>query len=914
MMIFNIIMTKITKLIIAIGLLLMVPIAASGASVRVDVDNLRYTVDTTTKEALLYGPVSSSTKIINLVIPKFIAYNGAQYTVTKIRNEAFLMCDDLTSVVIPNTITTIGPSAFDCCFSLSSLIIEDGEETLYLWYNYFNKNDVGEGLFYHCPLTSIYLGRNLDYPTYKAGGYSPFYKTSVVSLTIGNSVTSIGDNAFMWCSELTSVTIPNSVTSIGKDAFTYCTGLTSVTIGNSVTSIGDYAFSDCSGLTSLSIGNSVTSIGNNAFMWCSELTSVTIPNSVTSIGNDAFLHCTGLTSLSIGNSVTSIGDYAFCACSGLTSLSIGNSVTYIGDHAFFECSSLSTLILEDGSKTLTIGSNYLWSEELFDCPLTTLYLGRNISYPTDNSPFYNKKTLTSLTIGKTVTRIPESAFASCKGLTSLKIPNSVTSIGNDAFSACSGLTSVSIGNSVTSIGDYAFSDCSGLTSLSIGNSVTSIGNNAFMWCSELSSLTIPNSVKSIGKGVFYECIGLKEVKLSISLSKIPYVAFSGCKSLEKINIPDPVRTIEADAFRECSSLTQVTLPGSLRKMSLNAFWLAYPKSVKCLNPIPPEIVNFDSDYISYLSELQVPEGSKELYMCHPGWTKMGKNIKTWAPNAEKEFVLKNITYFITSEEDATVEVTASNLSHTRGSQYNLVIPAEVSFNGKVYRVVGIANNGLKGSPITSITLPETIGYVGVEAFKGCSELKYISCLAQLPPSVNRNSFDDVTYETAMLGVAEDCTEAYKNDAVWGLFKMETANIMVSSLSIDPTVWNGITGEKFSITATVKPENATNKKLNWSSSNNAIASVDDKGSISVLKEGTSTITVSTSDGSNLTAECIVTSTSGLEGVFANHESVDVYSSQGYLMLKDCTKDQLNHLAPGIYILRNIRGTSITFIKH
>ena len=126
-------------------------------------------------------------------------------------------------------------------------------------------------------------------------------------------VESIGEKAF-YPSRLTSVTIPNSVKSIGNYAFYYCDGLTSVTIPNSVTSIGERAFSSCTALTSVTIGNSVTSIGYEVFRDCSSLTSITIPNSVTSIGNYAFHHCTGLTSVTIPNSVTSIGDNAFEDC------------------------------------------------------------------------------------------------------------------------------------------------------------------------------------------------------------------------------------------------------------------------------------------------------------------------------------------------------------------------------------------------------------------------------------------------------------------------------------------------------------------------------------------------------------------------------------------------------------------------
>ena len=133
------------------------------------------------------------------------------------------------------------------------------------------------------------------------------------------------------------MSIGNSVTSIGDYAFNYCYRLTSVAIPNSVKIIGNYAFDDCYGLTSLSIGNNVTNIGDHAFSLCSGLTSVTIPNSVTSIGKYAFSDCDGFTSVTIPNSVTSIGEYAFCGCKGLASVSIGNGVTSIGRRAFEEC-------------------------------------------------------------------------------------------------------------------------------------------------------------------------------------------------------------------------------------------------------------------------------------------------------------------------------------------------------------------------------------------------------------------------------------------------------------------------------------------------------------------------------------------------------------------------------------------------
>ncbi len=314
---------------------------------------------TTIGEFAFYG----CSKITSVTIPN---------SVTSIGNYAFYNCSGLTSVTIPNSVTSIGYGAFANCSGLTSVTIPN------------SVTFISEIAFGGCSgLTSVTVDK--DNGTYDSrDNCNAIIHTSTNKLIVGcnntiipNSVTSIGDNAFLVCSGLTSVTIPNSVTSIGKYAFYNCSGLTSVTIPNSVTSIGYGAFGGCSGLTSVTVDknngtydsrdncnaiietstnklivgcknttipNSVTSIGDRAFEGCSGLTSVTIGNSVTSIGRYAFYNCSGLTSVTIPNSVTSIGEHAFYNCSGLTSVTIGNSVTSIGNYAFFNCSGLTKLV------------------------------------------------------------------------------------------------------------------------------------------------------------------------------------------------------------------------------------------------------------------------------------------------------------------------------------------------------------------------------------------------------------------------------------------------------------------------------------------------------------------------------------------------------------------------------------------
>ena len=229
----------------------------------------------------------------DIEIPRKLIHNSKTYTVTSIGYAAFRYCSSLTSVTIPNSVTSIGDDAFFGCSSLTSVTIPN------------SVTSIGESAFSNCSsLENINVDpENNNYSSIDGIVYNKNATNLIscpgakISVTIPNSVTSIGNYAFYGCSNLTSVTIPNTVTSIGNYAFRECSSLTSVTIPNSVTSIGLEAFAYCSSLASVTIPNSVTSIGNYAFYGCSNLTSVTIPNSVTSIGYDAFYGCDNLKSI-----------------------------------------------------------------------------------------------------------------------------------------------------------------------------------------------------------------------------------------------------------------------------------------------------------------------------------------------------------------------------------------------------------------------------------------------------------------------------------------------------------------------------------------------------------------------------------------------------------------------------------------
>jgi len=729
-------------------------------------------------------------------VPERVTYNDITYTVTAIASHAFDLNGSYTApvllkVVLPESITSIGSSAFLYCGELTTVNIPPA------------VTSIGSSAFRYC--------------------------SSLTDITIPDGITSIAEEAFMYCFALTSINIPNSVTSVGAYAFHACNHVTSLTIGTGLTSVGNYAFSPLDALATinynaahmnsglgvrtntdctLTIGSDVTYLPNSAFSGFTRLTTLNFAASSQAITIDAyaFKNCTGLTSISFGDRSYEIGSNAFEGCTGLTTLTIPSGVTKIRQSAFKDCSNLAT-IYYNATNCLIEGASSGFSSACawYGLPACTLIIGDNVTI-LRSSAFRFFTGLTNLTIGAGVVNIGDYAFAGCSNLASVtynatscttvsyniwdgcthpctliigsgvvSLPNSSSKSSYGIFKGFTGLSEITIPSNVTSIGDYTFADCTGLATINFNAPSCTIGGNYsnLCWngCTHECTLNIGDNVSGLSDRAFSGLTGLKTINFGSHVSfSIPEKAFSGT-GLTELVIPNFVTSIGKEAFSGCGSLTSLTIGtgvttiGNWAFNSCNHLTTVNYNATNCTSAGDQSWPTFDNCGNGTNCTLTIGNNvtrlPQRIFYRFSGLTSfsIGTGLGSISDYAFVNCtcltsinIPNNVTSIGSSAFDGCTSVTTLDLGTG------------------VQTIETLAFDGCTG--LTSLTIPASVTLIdaaswgGNGAFKNCSNLEEIWFEGTTYPAFEAHAFDGVT-STIPVYVPRGCN--YPTTGAWSYF-------------------------------------------------------------------------------------------------------------------------------------------------
>lgn len=548
-------------------------------------------------------------------------------------------CQDLHSIHLPSDLVSIGNSAFEgsgiAYANISGLqeLSDIGErafaDTESLVEMAFPENitSLAEDAFSGSSVQKLVFDGCGKLPEIAIAGAQALQEvsasdcSSLVSFSVSGSsgLTRVSDAAFRNCTSLLSVSLPDSVESIGKSAFSHCTALTEFRFPSSLVEVGPYAFADSAiGSIDLSRSSALIEIGSRAFAEAKNASSIIFPESLVSIDEYAFENCIGLLSadMSAANNLTSISSYAFTGCSSLMEAILPEGLIRIDGYAFRECSSLSSIVLpstlEEIGEYLFQNCTSLLEADLSACSsitsLSSIFDGctalKSASLPSGISSieglFSGCSALESLDISlcTKISKIGERAFQNCTSLKEIILPASIRIIDEYAFYGCSSLQSVNF-QDLTELGyiyRYAFAGCKSLVSIDFSkHDSLRLSNDVFSNCSGLESAVLPEHITEIPSDLFYNCTSLASVTVSGNLKKIGTYAFNGTaftevdlsgytkleeignyafynnKKLGSVQLPENLEIIGNGAFQGCSSLVDITIPESVTLLGYGAF-------------------------------------------------------------------------------------------------------------------------------------------------------------------------------------------------------------------------------------------------------------------------------------------------------------------------------------------------------
>lgn len=586
------------------------------------------------------------------------------------------------------------------------------------------------------------------------------------------------------------------------------TSITEIIIGDKVTSIGSNAFYGFENLKKVTLSNDVTRIGNKAFWGCKNLTTINLTENIVVIGNRAFDGCTnlkntdlfqtdyyGVSTASYSENNLSIGAYAFENCISLTSLKIPNNVTSVGAGAWSGCSGLEEI-------TLSAGITEIEDNTFYGCSkLESIEIGSNV-YSIGDGAFSGCSSLVQLTISEGVEDIGNQAFSGCSALESVEIPESTETLGAGVFSACSALEEIVLPKDLDYIGDAMFSGCVSLSSIDIPEGVSYIGDGAFRSCSALTDINLPEKVSIISDDTFYNCSSLTKVNIPSNITYVGDYAFASCENLKNVKINEGVTEIGVCAFAFCSLLNSLSLPSSIKLIDDGAFMAC--ASLETVDMMEADVVIGEDVFsgCSILKNIQIPA-----------------SVISIGENAFSDCGLLTISCFSTSS-------VYSSIIDNYSSVYTLVPVSGLTLSNDVIEI-----------PVGSKML------LSAEVYPTNATDKSVVWRSDNESIVKVNN--DGLVEAVSGGTANII--ATTNDGLIRAYCEITVNSPVNSFSLSCDEMNVYVGDAFEMTYDFDPVAPTCKDVIWSSSNENIATIDDLGIVSVISEGSVTITGKSVDG-------------------------------------------------------------------
>lgn len=653
---------------------------------------------------------------------------------------AFSSCTELTSLEIGKYLTGIGDYAFSDCINLSSVNFCSSTEL----------KEIGDGVFGRTNLSSITIPESIE----TLGQYVFSNMSSLQSADLTSSISVVPDYAFKSDTSLKTVQFSDSVTAINLKAFTGCTSLSEIYWSQNLKSIGGLAFYNCNQLSSVDFTENLESIGQEAFRSCTSLGSLDIPNSLTTLGTSAFRGCSNLTSTTIGSGIINLSSQTFSQCSNLTTVTFPENLETIESFAFSSCESLSGIQIPDS--VYSIGGGAFSYSLNGPKGMTDIVFGSGLR-TIGNSCFAESRYLATAILPDNLEQVDNNAFDNCNLSGHIEIPDSVYYVGTSAYQSNDDLKGVTFSSSMDTIYNNCFQNCISLTGLDIPSNIININKSAFSSCSSLSGINFSEGLETIGESAFTQCDSLPVVSFPLSLNSLGSVSFSNCDVLSEVNLNEGLLSIDGSAFSTCSLLSGVSYPQTLESVGSNCFSFCISLEYVQFNTNPSfDTISTNCFYnCTSLRELNIPDNITNIepsicYNCDSlSGLDLGNQMITigsqsfqFCPllnNIDFPSTLTHIYYncFDGCTSLETISPFPESLTYIGASAFKdtalsglLVIPDAVTYMGDF---------AFKNTNISGVDLGVGITYLNKGFFSNSENLEYINL--DLVTGIDSNVFD-----------------------------------------------------------------------------------------------------------------------------------------------------------------------------